>query len=70
MAKDLEHRAEVPQTFEMGTMLAMGSMQSALEGQESHLGYCKARGLEKWGRKCHTDVLLAIKPGGPRWKDV
>eukprot|EP00974_Lingulodinium_polyedra_P097726 9473032-Lingulodinium_polyedra.AAC.1 len=54
IAKYLENRAEVPQTFDMRTMLAMGSMQNALEDHEPHLGYCKARGLQQWARKDYT----------------
>eukprot|EP00975_Prorocentrum_lima_P023770 5002814-Prorocentrum_lima.AAC.1 len=54
----------------MRTMLALGNMQQAMEGQESHLGYCKARGLQKWTSTDITDVLITTKPGGPRWKDV
>eukprot|EP00974_Lingulodinium_polyedra_P077898 7540449-Lingulodinium_polyedra.AAC.1 len=54
----------------MRTMLAMGSMRSALEGRGSHLGYCKARGLRKWTSKDFTDGRPTTKPGGPRWKNV
>eukprot|EP00974_Lingulodinium_polyedra_P063739 6153995-Lingulodinium_polyedra.AAC.1 len=41
-----------------------------MEGQESHLGYCKARGLQKWISTDIPDVLITTKPGGPRWKDA
>eukprot|EP00974_Lingulodinium_polyedra_P085072 8235151-Lingulodinium_polyedra.AAC.1 len=54
----------------MRTMLAMGSMQSALESHEPHLGYCKARGLQQWIRHDYTDALPSAKLGGPLWKDV
>eukprot|EP00974_Lingulodinium_polyedra_P002085 195742-Lingulodinium_polyedra.AAC.1 len=54
----------------MRTMLAMGSMQSALENQASHLGDCTARGLQQWTRNDYTNTLLTTKHGGPLWKDV
>eukprot|EP00974_Lingulodinium_polyedra_P114711 11108688-Lingulodinium_polyedra.AAC.1 len=45
-------------------------MHSALQGQEPHLGYCKARGLQQWTNKDYTRALLTTKHGGPQWKDV
>ena len=70
MEKYLENRAEVPHTFEMRTMPAMGSMQMPSKDKNLIWDTAKLGGYRNGQENTIPMCSSHTKPGGPRWKDV